>query len=76
MRVIVLSCESRQRWSAAWTLLRILENPYSAKMMADNAYTKAMDQFNWGRIAEQTAAVYERVWSEYRSSDWGGGRCA
>ena len=60
----------------AWALLRILKNPYSAKMMTDNAYRRITEQFNWGRIAEQTAAVYERVWSEYCSSDWGGGRCA
>ncbi len=57
--------------SLAWGILQILRNPYTAKMMAENAYRKVMDVFNWGRIAEQTAGVYERVWSEYLESDWG-----
>jgi glycogen(starch) synthase len=56
--------------SLAWALVRILKNPYSARAMANNAYRKVMDQFNWGRIAEQTSAVYDRVWSEYWESEW------
>ena len=56
--------------SLAWALVRILKNPYSAKAMANNAYRKVTDQFNWGRIAEQTSAVYDRVWCEYWESDW------
>lgn len=56
--------------SLAWALVRILKNPYSARAMASNAYRKVMDQFNWGRIAEQTAVVYDRVWSEYWESEW------
>lgn len=54
----------------AWALLRVLKNPYSANMMVENAYRKVTEQFNWGRIAEQTAEVYERVMSEYAESDW------
>lgn len=58
----------------AWAILRLLKNPYSAQLMAENAYRKVLDQFNWGRIAEQTTAVYDRVWSEYMALDWGGAR--
>ena len=58
--------------SLAWAVLRMLKNPYSAKQMAENAYRKVVDQFNWGRIADQTLAVYDRVWSEHQASDWGG----
>lgn len=58
--------------SLAWAVVRLLKNPYSAQMMADNAYRKVLDQFNWGRIADQTLDVYNRVWSEYQASDWGG----
>ena len=56
--------------SLAWALVRILKNPYSARSMANNAYRKVTDQFNWGRIAQHTSAVYDRVWSEYWESDW------
>lgn len=62
--------------SLAWAILQILRNPYTAKMMAENAHRKVMETFNWGRIAEQTAGVYERVWSEYLESDWGCGKYA
>ncbi len=58
--------------SLAWAVLRMLKNPYSAQQMAENAYRKVVDQFNWGRIADQTLAVYNRVWSEYEVSDWKG----
>jgi glycogen synthase len=60
--------------SLAWAVLRMLKNPYSAQQMAENAYRKVVDQFNWGRIGDQTLAVYDRVWSEFQASDWGGAR--
>lgn len=56
--------------SLAWAVLRLLKSPYTARNMAKNAYRKVLDQFNWGRIAERTAEVYERVWDEYSKSDW------
>ena len=58
----------------AWAILQILKNPYSARMMVENAYRKVAEQFSWQRIAEQTAGIYERVWSEYLAGDWGGGK--
>jgi glycosyltransferase involved in cell wall biosynthesis len=56
--------------SLAWAILRLLKSPYTARNMARNAYRKVMEQFNWGRIAERTAEVYNRVWTEYWESDW------
>ncbi len=56
--------------SLAWAIVRMLKNPYSARQMADNAHRKVLEQFNWSCIADQTAAVYERVWSEFEGSDW------
>lgn len=56
--------------SLAWGISQILNNPYTAKMMVENAYQKVTDVFNWNHIAEQTAEVYERVWSEFEKSDW------
>jgi glycosyltransferase involved in cell wall biosynthesis len=56
--------------SLAWAVLGLLKSPYTARNMARNAYRKVMEQFNWGSIANRTAEVYERVWSEYWESDW------
>ena len=56
----------------AWAILQILKNPYSARAMAENAYRKVEEQFSWRAIAERTREVYDRVWSEYLASDWGG----
>jgi glycosyltransferase involved in cell wall biosynthesis len=56
----------------AWAILRLLKNPYSARQMAENAYRKVVDQFNWDLIARQTLDVYTRVWAEYEASGWGG----
>ena len=60
--------------SLAWAILRILKNPYSARQMVRNAKRKVEEQFNWELIASQTLGTYERVWSEYLTSDWGNGR--
>ncbi|MHB0912088.1 MAG: glycosyltransferase family 4 protein [Armatimonadota bacterium] len=57
--------------SLAWGVLEMLHKPHSARMMAENAYRRAVCEFNWARIAEQTAEVYERVWSEHAASGWG-----
>jgi glycogen synthase len=56
--------------SLAWAILYLLKNPFSAKMMANNAYKKATEQFDWPSIARMTDSVYERVWAEYMASDW------
>jgi glycogen(starch) synthase len=56
--------------SLAWGLARVLKNPGHARQMADNAARHVREVYNWGRIAEQTRAVYERVWEDYRKSDW------
>ncbi len=58
--------------SLAWGISQMLKNPYTAKMMVENAYRKVTDVFNWTHIAEQTAEVYGRVWSEFEQSDWKG----
>ena len=57
--------------SLAWAILQILSNPFTAKEMAENAYKKAVEQFNWKLISGQTAGVYNQVWEEYQKSGWG-----
>jgi glycosyltransferase involved in cell wall biosynthesis len=48
-----------------------LRDPSRARKLADTAVRRAQEVFNWGRIAAQTEAVYERVWEVYRSVEWG-----
>ena len=38
--------------------------------MNDAAKLRLRDDFAWPRLAEQTAAVYDRVWSEFMQSYW------
>ena len=59
--------------SLAWGIVRVLQNPLQATAMAANAYSRVEAVFNWNAIAEQTADVYRRVWSEYLASDWASG---
>lgn len=56
--------------SLAWGLVRVLKDPGHARWMAENARHRVREVFHWDRIAAQTRAVYERVWEEYRRSDW------
>lgn len=56
--------------SLAWGILQVLQNPTGAKYMADMALNKVKTVYSWSRIAEQTIAVYERVWDEYVKSSW------
>lgn len=59
--------------SLADGILSILHGPERAKSMADAGYERAVNVFNWGRIAKQTSATYERVWTEYAVSDFARG---
>src|SRR5262249_40324196 len=56
--------------SLANGIVRVLKEEGLAHWMAQNARKRMQDLFNWDLIAQQTHAVYERVWSEYRSSSW------
>jgi hypothetical protein len=56
--------------SLAWGITRALQNPVQSRQMAANAYDRVLNVFNWDHIATQTADVYERIWKEYRESEW------
>ncbi len=56
--------------SLAAGIVRVLKDPGHAQWMAQNAARRVREVFNWSRIAAQTGDIYERVWSEYRASDW------
>lgn len=56
--------------SLAWGIMQVFQSGEVARSIADSAYAKATDVFNWDRIAAQTIAVYDRVLSEYRVGTW------
>lgn len=49
--------------SLAWGILEVLRNPEHSRMMADNAYKKVLEVFNWQIIADQTLDTYGKVLS-------------
>lgn len=56
--------------SLAWAIMSVLRDPENARRMAENARKRLDTDFNWARLAEKTAAVYERVWNEFLNSFW------
>lgn len=56
--------------SLAWGLLRVLHNPARARQMAKRALKVVATRFSWKQIAQETGAVYSRVWREYVASSW------
>ncbi len=56
--------------SLAWAILNVLNNPKRAEKLKTNASKRLESDFDWGLIAEQTIAVYQRVWSEFLTSYW------
>ncbi len=56
--------------SLTWGLIRALKDEAHSKWMAQNASVKVLEMFNWARIAAQTHGVYERVWQEFKNTDW------
>ncbi len=56
--------------SLSWGVVRALKDEGHSKWMAQNAYIKVREMFNWARIAAQTHGVYERVWQEFQNTDW------
>ena len=56
--------------SLADGLLKLLHEPETAERLVDAAYERVLTTFNWGTIAAQTIAIYDRVWTEYLISDW------
>jgi glycosyltransferase involved in cell wall biosynthesis len=56
--------------SLAWGILNVLRNPERSERMKKNARARLSTDFDWGRIADQTVEVYNRVWSEFLTSYW------
>jgi glycogen synthase len=56
--------------SLAWAVLHVLRNPKKAQKQTDHAKRRLHTNFHWSHIAEQTVAVYDRVWEEFLESYW------
>jgi glycogen(starch) synthase len=56
--------------SLAWAVLRVLRDPARATRLTLNAKRRLKSDFSWPAIADQTMAVYDRVWSEFLASYW------
>ena len=56
--------------SLAWAVLRVLDDPTRATKLQKAAVRRLDSDFDWGAIADQTVAVYERVWKEFLESYW------
>jgi glycosyltransferase involved in cell wall biosynthesis len=56
--------------SLAWAVLRVLQAPDRAQKLTEAARERLVKDFDWSGIADQTIAVYDRVWDEFLHSYW------
>ena len=56
--------------SLAWAILKVIREPGRARELGEKAKRRLVEEFGWEGIADQTKAVYERVWAEYLESYW------
>jgi glycosyltransferase involved in cell wall biosynthesis len=56
--------------SIALGILQILSNPDYAEQLVENAYKDLIQRFCWNRLAQQTAAIYDRVMAERSQIRW------
>ncbi len=56
--------------SLAWAVLRVLRDPERASRLAVKARARLKVDFDWSGLADQTIAVYKRVWAEFLDSYW------
>jgi glycosyltransferase involved in cell wall biosynthesis len=56
--------------SLAWAISDTLRYPQQARARAGVAYARAVSEYNWPRIAQETIQVYARIVSERKSVAW------
>lgn len=56
--------------SLAWGIIETLNHPEWAAQRAENAYERVVREFNWRRIAQQTAETYRRIAHERAVTTW------
>ncbi len=63
-------CFANNPESLAWAILHVLRDPNRAEGMKVKARERLYTDFDWSHIADQTIAVYDRVWAEFLNSYW------
>lgn len=56
--------------SLAWGILHTLQHPEWAARRVENAYRAVREEYNWDRIAQRTAQIYEQIVAEATLIDW------
>jgi glycosyltransferase involved in cell wall biosynthesis len=56
--------------SLAWGILHSLQHPVWSALRVDKAYRVVGEEYNWQRIAEMTASVYQRCLHERAITAW------
>jgi glycogen(starch) synthase len=56
--------------SVAWGVTRVLLDSGYADWIKNNAYRKAVEVYDWAKIAKQTKTFYEAILKEYESGPW------
>jgi glycogen(starch) synthase len=56
--------------SLAWGIVHTLQHTGWARLRADQAYRKVVEEFNWPRIARLTLSVYQQVARERVITNW------
>jgi glycogen(starch) synthase len=56
--------------SVAWGITRVLLDPGYANWIKSNAYQKAVDVYDWAKIAKKTKEFYEQIIREYDGGSW------
>jgi glycosyltransferase involved in cell wall biosynthesis len=56
--------------SLAWGILHTLQHPEWAARRVENAYRAVREEYNWDRIAQRTAEIYEQIVAEAVLVDW------
>lgn len=56
--------------SLAWGIVHTLQHPEWSAQRVENAYRAVGEQYNWQRIAEMTASVYQRCIYERAAASW------
>jgi glycosyltransferase involved in cell wall biosynthesis len=56
--------------SLAWAIIHALRHPEQTAEYKVAANKRLDTDFDWGRIADQTIEVYNRVWAEFLGSYW------
>ncbi len=56
--------------SLEWGIVHTLRHPEWSATRAANALREVHELYSWGRVAELTTQVYERMWGEWQVSAW------